>query len=249
MSEIQSNSRIQAYYDEPYLTELDSVVTHVEPKGSQVVIQLDRTIFYPEGGGQPCDQGELAGQTGRFRIAQVRTAPSGAILHQGTLTGQIQVGDAVHATLKWAPRHQNMRVHSAGHLVHDVLMTMASGLTPTKGNHGQKAFIEYSGSLDPDIKDVLQDAVNERIIMDLPVVTKDTTYEELLEKCQFVPPGLPKNKQLRMMQIGEFPAMPDGGVQVKSTREIGGVVIHSVVSENGTVIIRYGVTSEPTRRH
>ena len=230
----------QVYYETPYLTELDCEVTSIEPKGSQHIVTVDQTIFYPEGGGQPTDQGELIGQAGRLRVEQVR-AVGGQILHQGKLLGNLNVGDRVHAVLKWSPRHKNMRVHSAGHLIHDVMMTMVNGLTPTKGNHGQKAFLEYAGNLDPAIKDQLEAKVNDAVVHDLPIITRDTTYEEINERCRFVPPGLPRDKGLRLIQIGDFTPMPDGGVQVKSTKEIGAIVIHNIASEGGTVTIRYGV--------
>jgi len=237
-----ATTQLQLYYDEPYRSELDCTIVNIEPKGSQHIVELDRTIFYPEGGGQPSDQGELTAPAGKLRVEQVRTGPNGNILHQGVLTGQLNSGDQVHALIKWNQRHKNMRVHSAGHLIHDVLMAMTTGLSPTKGNHGQKAFIEYAGAVDPSIKEQLETKVNAVIRQDLPIITRETTYDELTTRCAFVPPGLPRNKQLRILQIGDYGPMPDGGVQVKSTREIGGVVIHSISSVNNDVIIRYGVT-------
>jgi len=213
---------VQMYYDAPYLTELKSQVTGMQIKGAQCLVELAATIFYPQGGGHPCDQGEIAGPEGKLQVGQVR-AVGDQILHQGKVIGKLNVGDEVRETLKWNPRHKNMRVHSAGHLLHDVLMSMADGLTPTKGNHGQKAFLEYNGQLDPALKDTLQDQVNQVLAKDLPIVTRNATVEEIQERCRFVPP------------------MPDGGVQVKSTKEIGSVVIHNIASENNAVVIRYGI--------
>lgn len=229
------------YYEEPYRTELDCSITNMEPKGSQYLVELDRTIFYPEGGGQPTDQGELTGAAGKFRVDQVRVLPDGRIVHQGTLSGTLKPGDAVHATLKWAPRLKNMRVHAAGHLVHDVLMSIAPGLVPTKGNHGSKAFLEYTGTVDAAVTEGLESKVNEVLSQDLPIATRESDYYEISEKCKFVPPGLPKHKKLRIIQIGTFDMMPDGGVHVKATKEIGGVVIHGITSDSNKVVIRYGV--------
>jgi alanyl-tRNA synthetase len=232
---------LQTYYAEPYVTELDCTVVSVEQKGPQQTIELDRTIFYPEGGGQPSDQGEMMGPSGKFRVEQVRTTPDGRIVHQGKLPGTLNIGESVHTTIKWGMRFKNMRVHSAGHLIHDVLMTMVDGLTPIKGNHGAKAFLEYAGALDRDIQAELEANANEVVAQNVPIITRETTVEEISEKCRFVPAGLPKNKQLRMIQIGDFAPMPDGGVQVKSTGEIGRVVIHSITADGKTVVIRYGV--------
>ena len=231
----------RVYYEQPYLTELPGKVIFVEQKGTMYLVELDRTILYPEGGGQPTDQGEIVGAAGKLKVEQVRTLPDGRIVHQGILTGQLAAGDEVRAVVKWAPRFKNMRIHAAGHLIHDVLMGMAKDLTPVKGNHGQKAYLEYSGVLDPQRGPQLQAAVNEAMARDLPIVTKESSYEELAASCKFLPPHLPKNKTLRAIRIGEFSPMPDGGVHVTSTKEIGEVIIHNITSENDVVTIRYGV--------
>jgi alanyl-tRNA synthetase len=233
----------QIYYQQPYLTELNCQVTRLEEKGSQHMIELDHTIFYPEGGGQPSDQGELAGPNGKFRVEQVRTIMGGHIIHQGKLSGQLNVGDEVKATIKWPVRHKNMRQHSAGHLIHDVLMTLVPGLTPTKGNHGQKAFLQYLGVIDPGIKSELEAKIDEAIKQDLPIITRDTTYDEIAAKCRFIPSGLPRDKRLRLIQIGTFDPMPDGGVQVQSTGEIGKVILHSISPLENETVIRYGIAN------
>jgi alanyl-tRNA synthetase len=229
------------YYDEPYLTELYSKVLRIELRGSQHVVELQSTIFYPEGGGQPSDQGQIVGEGGYLRVEQVRNSRNASILHQGKLSGELEAGENVKMTIKWPARYKNMRVHSAGHLIHDVLMTISQGLTPTKGNHGPKAFLEYSGILDPEIKLELEVKTNEMIDQDVAIVTRYTDYREIVETCRFVPPGLPQNKPLRLIQIGDFDPMPDGGVQVKSTKEIGRVILHNISPIDGGAVIRYGV--------
>jgi len=134
-----------------------------------------------------------------------------------------------------------MKVHSAGHLVHDVLMTLVPGLSPLKGGHGSKAFIEYSGVIDPTIQAQLEEKVNELIAADLVIKTWEISAQELEKLCQFVPKNLPANKPLRVIQIGDFSPMPDGGVQVKSTKEIGKVRITSVQNNGNISKVTYQV--------
>lgn len=232
----------QVYYREPYTQQLHGCeVVRLEEKGPLCLAYMDRTVFFPEGGGQPCDQGEIIGVNGLLKIDQVRMEGGGAIVHQGKLTGRLGIGESVRAVLKWPVRYKNMRVHSAGHLLHDVLMTMAESLVPTKGNHGSKAYLEYRGTFDPNKKQAVEEKTNEILAHNLPIVTRDASNDEITSICRFVPAGLPRDKQLRIIKIGDFDAMPDGGVQVRSTGEIGGVVIHNINSENGVVTIRYGV--------
>jgi Ser-tRNA(Ala) deacylase AlaX len=228
------------YYEQPYTTEMQAKVLSVEPKAGNTLIELDRTIFYPEGGGQPSDQGEIVGANGRLKVEFVQYK-DGRILHQGKLQGTISSGEQVNLNLKWRVRYHNMRVHSAGHLVHDVLMTMVDNLKPLKGNHGKKAFLEYSGEFDSGQRELLEQNVNKVVSSDIPISMSENTYEEISAKCKFVPSGLPKNKPLRTLQIGLYDPMPDGGVHVKSTGEIGQVIIQDIVVTDGNTTIRYRI--------
>ncbi|MGE5700821.1 MAG: alanine--tRNA ligase-related protein [Arthrospira platensis] len=233
----------QVYYDEPYATEADVEITSISSRnGGMVALELNKTIFYPEGGGQPTDQGELVTGTGSVKISNVRNQ-NGAIVHEGKMTGTVEEGQSATASVKWPRRHKYMRIHSAGHLLHDVLVGMRPDLKAIRGKHGDKAFLEYEGELDPNQLEELQSKVNEAVAADLPIKTWECSYDELAEMCKTLPPNLPKDKQLRVLQIGHFEAMPDGGVQVKSTSEIGRVVIHHITNENGHTVIRYGVAN------
>lgn len=233
----------QIYYEDPYSTETPVEIASLTPRsGGMVAIELDRTIFYPEGGGQPTDQGDVTTDTGSIKISSVRSQ-NGAIVHEGKMTGTVEVGQAGTASIKWPRRHKYMRIHSAGHLLHDVLMSIRPDLKAIRGKHGDKAFLEYEGELDPTELENLQEKVNEAVVADLPVRTWECSYDELAEMCKTLPPNLPKNKQLRVLQIGDFEPMPDGGVQVKSTAEIGRVVIHHITTEDGHTTIRYGVVN------
>lgn len=227
----------QVYYEDPYKTELQCKVLSVEPKGNLLNVILDQTIFYPEGGGQPSDRGSL----GEAKVEYVRIS-DGEIIHQ--VQGQVKKGSMVEGTIDWGWRYKYMKIHTAGHLLHDVLMSMVEGLTPLRGSHGKKAFLEYQGILDVTRKDEIEKQVNEALQQDLPVVTKEATYEELVKESQFLPTNLPRNKPLRMIKIGDYPPMPDGGVHVKTTGEIGKVWIANINVQDEKTIIRYGVAGE-----
>jgi len=224
----------QIYYEDPYKKELDCKVISAEPVGNLINVIIDQTIFYPEGGGQPCDKGTL----GNAKVEYVRII-NGEIIYQ--VKGQINPGDQVKGILDWNWRYKYMKIHSAGHLLHDVLMTMVKNLTPIKGGHGKKAFIEYQGEIDPTIKEKLEEEVNKTAQQGLKIITKFASYDELVKESQFLPPNLPKDKPLRILKIGNFPSMPDGGIQVKNTKEIGKIWIANITVQNGLTNIRYGV--------
>jgi alanyl-tRNA synthetase len=231
---------LQKYYEDPYLQDLTTTVNSVTPKNGRASIELAATVMYPEGGGQPSDQGEIAGPAGSMKVDHVQIQ-GGLLLHSGTLNGSLNPGDQVTVKVKWNARLHNMRVHSAGHLTHDVLMTLEPDLVPIKGGHGAKAFLEYQGEASPDLQTRLEAAVNEALQRDLPIATRESDLDEIERICQFVPAGLPRNKALRIIRIGEFPAMPDGGVHVNSTRQIGRIIIQSVASDDGKTTVKYRV--------
>ncbi len=227
----------QIYYEDSYKTELECKVLSIEPTGNLTNVVLDQTIFYPEGGGQPSDRGLL----GEAKIEYVRTS-NGEIVHQ--VKGLLNEGDTVICKLDWNWRYKHMRIHTAGHLLHDVIMSILPNLVPIKGSHGKKAFLEYQGIIDVSMKEEIENKVNEILQQDLLVVTKEATFEELEKESKFVPPNLPKNKPLRMIRVGDYSAMPDGGVHVKSTKEIGKIWIANITIEDGKTNVRYGVLGE-----
>ncbi|OGK20655.1 hypothetical protein A3C23_05680 [Candidatus Roizmanbacteria bacterium RIFCSPHIGHO2_02_FULL_37_13b] len=222
----------QCYYDDPYKNELECKVISSEQNGKYFNVILDQTIFYPQGGGQPSDQGVI----NDFKVELVSII-NGEIIHQ--VKGEIQKDHLVKTMLNWDRRYKFMRYHTAGHVIHDVLTGLIKGLVPIKANHSSNAYIQYHGVIDPSKKDEIEKAVNEAVAADYPVATKSANYEELVKECPDLASTLPKNKPLRAIKIGDFPVMADGGVHVKSTKEIGTIKITEIKSENDTSIVYY----------
>jgi Ser-tRNA(Ala) deacylase AlaX len=229
------------YYDDPSRQAFRAEALRVAHlRGNTYNVTLDETAFYPEGGGQPSDQGEISGPNGILSVKLVRMQ-EGFVLHEGTLAGTLEEGEEVEGAIKWPRRTKYMRIHTAGHLIHDVLMSRAPDLVAVKGRHGDKAFLEYRGRMSTDVQEALEAAVNEAAARNLPVKSWESSREELEELCSQLPPNLPSGKALRAIQIGTYEPMPDGGVHVASTGELGQIVIHHVTEANGSTMVRYGV--------
>ena len=178
----------------------------------------------------------------RFNLVQLR---EGRIVHQGRMDGVLSAGETVQMQIKWGHRHNGMRVHSAGHALHDAVMTLKpEGIIPIKAMHGHDAFVEYSGDwLEANPREI-EDGVNALVHANLPVAMRATTLAEIEANCRFVPHGLPRNKPLRVVQIGDGQAVPCGGVHVRELGEIGKVIVVDVCRNRDTanLRIRYRVT-------
>ena len=105
---------IKLYYDDVLMQEFDATVLSCAPGKNGWAVVLDRTAFYPEGGGQPSDHGTL----GTVAVTDVHEK-DGVITH--TCDGPLPVGAAVHGAIDWARRFDHMQQHSGEHIVSGLL--------------------------------------------------------------------------------------------------------------------------------
>lgn len=231
------------YLTDSYLTELKAKVISCIKHGQNWEIILDKTIFYPQGGGQPSDAGEITGPNGKANIKHVRMQID-EVVHECTITGEINSGDIVDCKINWNNRINNMRVHSAGHIVHEAVMQIAPYLAPTKGEHGKNAYIEYQGSLTIDKGIQIEKQANQIISENRKLITEFVSLEELKQRASYVPEHLPKHKPLRILEIEGFKAIPDGGTQVKNTNEVGQISITKIENEDDKVRVYYAIETK-----
>jgi misacylated tRNA(Ala) deacylase len=192
-------------------------------------VVLDRTVFYPLGGGQPGDSGVLrAVDGGEWRVVDARKGEGGRIVHvlEAGATPP-QPGTRVEAVLDWERRHAHMRMHTCLHLVGSVLRYGVTG--------GQIA--ADKGRLDFDTQDEIdRDAVgasvNALVAANHAVRSMWITDEELDRRPELVrtlsvqpPRGAGR---IRLLEIPGVDLQPCGGTHVAATGEIGRVAITKV---------------------
>jgi misacylated tRNA(Ala) deacylase len=205
------------YLGDSYLVEFDAVVIAID--GDRVA--LDRTAFYPTGGGQPHDNGTLGDAT----VIDVRKEGD-VVWH--TLEGAIPaLGETVHGTVDWARRHQLMRTHSAMHVLCGVIWN-EWGKAVTGGNmeplEGRMDF-EFD-PLPEGFAARVAELVNAEITADRPIeisfLPRDTAVEDedlIRTKVNLIPESV---KEIRVVDIVGLDKQADGGTHVQSTGEIGG---------------------------
>ena len=218
------------YRTDAYIRELPAkVVSHTDEGG----IVLDRSVFYPTGGGQPGDSGwvDWDGQT--LAIATAVKGPNGeSVLVPSEPVQLPPVGAHVVQRLDWELRHKHMRVHTALHLLSVVIPLPVTGGSIGAG----RGRLDFMMPEPPENRDALEDELNRLIDRDLVVSESWITDAELeanpsLVKTMSVQP--PRGSgQVRLVRIGkgrdQVDLQPCGGTHVARTGEIGRVVFGKV---------------------
>ena len=236
-----------------YARRFDANVVSVEDER----VVLDRTLFYPLGGGQHWDTGTLSGPNGDLHVSEVRGR--GDVHHTVGPDHQLEVGDAVRGTVDWETRYAHMRMHTAQHLVSGLAYEMFDGVR-TVGNqiHADRSRIDFNPiSFDEAMLNDLIGAANERIDAGLEVTDNVMTRGEI---NAIMPPErtnmdlLPASvKELRIVQIGDRVDMcPCAGTHVSNIAELGHVELLGKKSKGkGTQRLSYhlqtpSLTRSPT---
>lgn len=196
-------------------------------------IRLDRTVFYPTGGGQPGDKGKLALGGLLLEIDDtVKDRETGVPLHIPSVEpDQVEIGQDVEAAIDWDRRYRHMRVHTALHLLSVVVPAPVTGGQIT-ADYGRLDFDLPEGT--PD-RDELAERLNALVAADHAVTSEWITDEELaakpeLVKTMSVKPPIGAGR-VRLIRIGDIDLQPCGGTHVASTAEIGPLDVTEVKSK------------------
>lgn len=217
------------FRDRPYARECDAVV--VSAVDGRVV--LDRTVFYPTGGGQPGDTGELRLADGRVVSVggTVREDAGAGIVHLVDPAASIAPGQPVTARIDWERRHRLMRFHTCLHLLCAVV-----GAPVTGGRMGEdKAHLDFDIEMEKLDAAAIESRLAELIDADLPVEAGAITEQELdanpgLVRTMSVQP--PRGQgTVRTIHIPGVDLQPCGGTHLARTGEIGPVRVTRIRSE------------------
>lgn len=212
------------FRQDPYLKEADGLVVCVDAG-----IELDKTIFYPQGGGQPGDSGRLVWDGGETTITSAVKGDGDAIrLLAAEGEALPPQGASVRQVLDWERRYRHMRVHTGLHLLSVVIPLGVTGGAIT----AEKGRLDFDMPEAPADKPALQAELNALIARDLPVTEEWITDAELaanpdLVKTMSVKP--PKGAgHVRLIRIGDIDLQPCGGTHVARTGEIGQVTLGKI---------------------
>ena len=210
----------ELFRQDAYLKQADATVTALEERG----LRLDRSIFYPTGGGQPGDTGILRWDGGEARVVDAVKADGDDVLHVlAPDSVRPQVGTKIQASLDWDRRLLHMRMHTALHVMSAVIKGDVTG-----GQVGaDKSRLDFNLLGDVPAKEWVTEEINKLIALDRPVTPQWITDEELtarpeLVKTMSVRPPMGAGR-VRLLAIEGIDLQACGGTHVARTGEIGRV--------------------------
>jgi misacylated tRNA(Ala) deacylase len=213
------------FLTDSYIKEFEARVTAVFPDG----VVLDRTAFYPGGGGQPCDRGQLLVEGQSWPVSKVHKV-SGQVVHQVPVEAELAVGTAVTCRLDWERRYQLMRTHTAMHILCGVVWR-DYGASVTGGNmeplKGRMDF-EFE-TMQQELVAEIETAVNREVAAGHPVKVQILPREEAFQipdlirtKINLLPEGI---SEVRTVELVDLDLQADGGTHVANTAEVGQIRI------------------------
>lgn len=208
------------YLSDPYQKEFEAVVSEVT--GQEV--RLDRTAFYPGGGGQPCDHGQFAVGSQVWMV--VRARKQGAEVWHELDGSPPQPGVGIRASLDWTRRYHLMRTHTAMHILCGVIFrdyaasVTGGNMEPLKG----RMDFEFETMRQELVKEI-EAKINVEVAAARPVSTRILPRDEAFQipdlirtKINLLPPDI---QQVRVVEIVGLDLQADGGTHVANTREVG----------------------------
>ncbi len=204
------------YYQDQYCREIESKVVKIE--GNRIV--LDKTIFIPQTNTEPGDYGKIQG----MKIAGSKKDEKD-IWHIIPKQIPFQVGDTVKLELEWSKRLLAMKLHSALHLLAGPFDKNLKKRAVAGAVKGKQAYLVFKEEISDEIINKAIEQANKDIENGLEI----NSYWDK------------KREGFRWTQVGDYPAIPDGGLLMKNTKEIGKLVFVSKEIEQGKYKITISV--------
>jgi len=222
------------YYRDSRLLEFDArVVDLSERDDGAIAVILDRTAFYPTGGGQPNDTGAL----GEARVVDCIDAEDDGVLHviQGPTP---EIGDSIHGRVDWLRRLDHIQQHTGQHILSAAFVSLFDARTQSF------RVLEHECEIDVAIDNPTNEKIEQAVDLANQIIW-DARSIEIQQVTSEAAAALPLRKEparagdLRVIQIADFDLTPCGGTHAQSTGEVGCIAVRSWVRAKGLARIQF----------
>ncbi len=220
------------YQTDSYLREFTATVIDLCPDQNGII--LDRTAFYPGGGGQPCDVGQLFVGDRPYEVAKTERG------HVHVLVGEPmpRIGDSVRGVIDWTRRYALMRTHTAMHILCGVVWrdygasVTGGNMEPLEGRMDFE-FERLHGDLVREIEAKINVEVGAARAVRVEILPRERAFaipDLIRTKVNLLPEGI---AEVRTVEIVGLDLQADGGTHVANTREVGQMRIVDYKSKGG----------------
>lgn len=224
------------YLDYPELYTLKAIVTSVGNSKIKNInyhwVQLNSTIFHPQGGGQPCDKGTINGEkvefVNKFVTGKINEFE---IQHCFSKEHSFKVKDEVELVVDKSLRFLHMKMHTGGHLIAHIVEEIFPELKATGGNHfPEDGYMKFKSKTKELPK---EDLIKDKISTIIEKTISNKVQTSILET----------NEGVRSLKIGEYEAVPCGGTHLTNISYLEGITINGVKcnQKESTVTIKYSI--------
>ena len=230
---------VRLYYEDPYLATFTAHVARRGELNGKPAVLLDRTAFYPEGGGQPADHGTLS----RVKVTDVQVNNAGEVWH--VMEGSVE-GDEVKGEVDWVRRFDHMQQHHGQHLLSAAFDNLYAHKTVSFHLGAESATIDLAvKDLSPGRVTSAEDLTNKVIWEDHPILQRFVSAEELASiRLRKVPTV---EGAIRVVSAGDFDHSACGGTHPKSTGVVGLVHIRRIEKRGNETRVEFVCGSRALR--
>jgi misacylated tRNA(Ala) deacylase len=211
------------YQTDAYAKECEANIIKVEGKFAY----LDKTIFYPQGGGQPSDTGKIIDEKGNeYKVIFAKNSGEDIILEldkEGISEGKAK------CILDWDRRYKLMKMHTSAHIISAIINQKFEALITGNQLGEQESRMDFNAKkIDKETIEKIEEEANQIIASNMEIKISFESKEKAMQRPEIfkLKDVLPKNIPIfRIVSIGNFDSQADGGTHVKNTKEIGKIKI------------------------
>lgn len=233
-----------SYFEDTYKFTDSARMTKASKDEQGNFIVLDQTIFYPQGGGQPSDQGIFQIGDTSIPIHSIKSIDQ-EIRHYTHQDARDFLGQKGLCILDQEKRLLHARLHTAGHLISNVVENHYPQWMAIKGHHfPEQCYVEFTikneaaGNISIEgINEEIEQFIGHNLVINRDQITGD----KLQELCPNITYTIPKDQPIRVIRIGDFSFSPCGGTHVKNLQELKGLKITNSKIKKNNMKVYYDI--------